>query len=167
MVWKTLVSVTRVALGGDSGLSLFCFPLAPLTPTTCEQSFSAPSSQLKTKGCLFSFFYCLVKKQMQCFLPISLLDGGGGRAWCSCELHHSSVCRSNWKEMIQVIVITHILFFSSSAASAPHLSCVGTSWSSTFRSVVVHINNPELHSLSLILVFHGGSLRFCSRTNAL
>lgn len=25
------------------------------------------------------------------------------------SIHHYSVCRSNWKQMIQVVVITHIL----------------------------------------------------------
>lgn len=69
----------RFSLSWDSGLALFCFPLAPLPPTKSEQFFSASSSQLKTKAWLFSFFYCLVKEHMQCFLPISLLDGGAAR----------------------------------------------------------------------------------------
>lgn len=67
------------ALSWNSWLSLYWFPLAPLAPTKSEQSFSASSSQLKTKGWLFSFFYCLVKRQMQRFLPISLSDGGAAR----------------------------------------------------------------------------------------
>lgn len=75
------------------------------------------------------------------FPPYQSFRWGSSTVWCSCELHHSSVCRSNWKQMIQVVVITHILFFSSSAASAPYLSCVDTSWSTTFWSVVMHINS--------------------------
>lgn len=43
--------------------------------------------------------------------------------------------------------------FSSSVASAPHLSCVDTSWNTTSQSVIAHINCQVMLCLLWVLVF--------------
>lgn len=155
IIWKVVVSLTQVC----DKLRFVALPwsgfnlLLGLPSKAHSPSMLHPLSWKIKAGCSTSL-YCLVKKQMQCFLHISLLSGIATWFGVLVSVHQSSVCRSNWKQMTQVVVITHILwFFSSSVASAPYLSCVDTSWNTISWSVVVHINCQVRHCLSLILVF--------------
>lgn len=90
---------------------------------------------------------------MQCFLHISLSVGIATWFGVLASIHHSSVCRSNWKQMTQVVVVTHILCFFQFCGFALYLSCVDMSWNTTSLSVVMHINCQAMHCLLLILIF--------------
>lgn len=105
------------------GFLMFWFMYAPSAPIWGKQSFHSLSFWVKIEGSLYLLFFLLVKKLNAVLPPYLSFRWDGTTVRCLHERSSSFSCRSNWKQMIQVTAISHILcpFQLCSWSSFPEL----------------------------------------------